>query len=507
MFRRIASVDRSSMLKVYMLALGLLAFWPTLANGQASPTPSPIPTRSTNPAAPAIFNATFNAAPGEIISIQGVNFDSTSQVWLDETGGAAPSQLAVVNRTGLTWMAVQVPPSTTGPMILWVSNNSGVSNSVILNGAVPLNLDALEIVPGGAFRVLGQNLLVAGYTPSVSVDGQAATINIGASSSNMLVATAPASLNPTSASVIMVDNGNGTGPMQLDRTITVVAGSGDPFGLGVGWAAGFTFAGNIVTVNTPCNGSGDDTAAIQTAINSAANAGGGVVQVPAGTCIITSSLNMESDVVLQGAGKDVTFIEYEANYPIYSQGFDLVGLRNFTLVNSGSATEGMGWQQNTRSFFQNIKIEMGFTRQLFLTGNQNFVVTQTDFIQGGSLNEENPYLFSDCSGFVFSNNTSTSIDGSPTFESVHDALVINNHFTRDATNQNAAVVIFADQFVMDFAYRIAIIGNTFDIINGPVTNTTRNDGEALLTEGGGGDRTENIGTVQICHEQHHYGSQ
>jgi hypothetical protein len=48
---------------------------------------------------------------------------------------------------------------------------------------------------------------------------------------------------------------------------------------------------------------------------------------------------------------------------------------------------------------------------------------------------------------------------------------------------------------MDFAYRIAIMGNTFDVLNGPITNVNRNDGETLLTEGGGGKRTENIGTV------------
>jgi hypothetical protein len=50
-------------------------------------------------------------------------------------------------------------------------------------------------------------------------------------------------------------------------------------------------------------------------------------------------------------------------------------------------------------------------------------------------------------------------------------------------------------FVMDFAYRMAIIGNTWDVINGPITNIYRNDGETLLTEGGGGNRTENEGTV------------
>ena len=210
---------------------------------------------------------------------------------------------------------------------------------------------------------------------------------------------------------------------------------------------------------------------------------------------LRNSLTLHSNVVLQGAGKDITFLKYQSNYPIFSQGSDLVGIRNFTLLNAGSTVEGLLWKQNTRSFFQNVKINQLVSRQLYLTNNTNFVVTQTDFVQTGSIGEQNPYLFSDSAGFVFSNNTSVSVDGSPTFASIHDALILNNHFSRNSVNQNEAVVITTHQFVMDFAYRTSIMGNTFDVINGPITNTNRNDGETLLTEGGGGNRTENLGTV------------
>ena len=443
---------------------------------------------------PHIFNVSSDVRAGDVISIQGTNFDMRSRVWLRPANSGSATQLVVVNQVGDEWMAAQIPQTWTGAMFMWVSNSSGVSNSIKLNGAVPLNLDALQLVPGGAFKVLGRNLLMPGYTPSVTVNGQAATINVSASNENMLDVTAPGSIGPSSNAVVVVDNGNGTGPAELDRHIAVAPGSGDRFGLGIGWAAGFTFSGRTITVSTPCNGSQDDSGNIQNSINSAAN-GGGVVQLPSGTCLLGNSLTMKSNVVLQGAGKDSTILKYQSNYPIYSQGSDLVGLRNFTLVNGGTAIEGLIWKQNTRSFFQNIKIESGVSRQLYLTGNQNFIVTQTDFVQGGSVGGQNPYLFSDCSGFVFSGNTSISVDGSPTFESVHDALIIGNHFTRNAVNQYESVIITTYQFVMDFAYRIAIMGNTFDVLNGPITNVNRNDGETLLTEGRGGDRMENIGTV------------
>jgi hypothetical protein len=453
-----------------------------------------IQTPASSSGIPVIFNYSPRAQPGDVIYVQGTNFDSTSQVALGSTSAQSGTQLSVINRVGTTWLAAQIPQTWSGAMFLSVSNSSGTSNIVKLNGAIPFNLDALQLVPGGAFRVLGRNLMMAGYTPSIIVNGEPANINLSASTQNMLVATAPTTLSPTQSAVILVDNGNGTGVANLDRVISVVAGSGDPFSLGVGWGAGFTFAGHVITVSTPCNGTVDDSANIQNAINLAAQTGG-VVQLPSGTCLLANTLTMQSNVVLQGAGKDTTTLKYQSNYPIWSQGADLVGIRNFTLVNANSTIEGLLWKQNTRSFFQNVKIEEGVSHQLYLTGNQNFVVMQSDFVQSGSVDEQNPYLFTDCAGFVFNNNTSVAVDGSPTFERVHDALILDNHFTRDAVNQYEAVIITSHQFVMDFAYRTAIIGNTFDVSNGPITNTVRNDGETLLTEGGGPNRTENSGTV------------
>ena len=175
-------------------------------------------------ATPLIFNVSSNAQPGDIISIQGMNFAKNSQVWLGGAGGRSATQLTVVNQVGTQWIAAQTPPTWTGAMVLWISNSAGVSRFVNLNGAIPFNLDALEIVPAGAFRVLGRNLLMAGYTPSVTVEGQPATVNVGASNANVLVVTAPGSITATSDAAIMVDNGNGTGPAQLDRQIKVVAG-------------------------------------------------------------------------------------------------------------------------------------------------------------------------------------------------------------------------------------------------------------------------------------------
>jgi hypothetical protein len=448
---------------------------------------------SADAAAPRIFNAPGAVTPGDVISLQGANFDSSSVVYLaSATGAAVP--LSVVNRVDTRQLSVSVPASWTGGLIAWVTNARGASNAVRLNGAVAVHLDATQLVPGGAFRILGRGLLQPGYTPTVTVNGMAATLNASASNPNLLVVTAPAQLTQSASATVLVDNGNGTGSARLDRPVSVVAGTGDAFSLGVGWGAGFDFASRVIQVSTPCNGASDDSGNIQNAINNAAGAGG-VVQLPSGTCVLNNGLGLRSRVVLKGAGKDATVLRYNSNYPVSALDLDLVGLQDLSLVNSGPVQEGTIWKHNTRSFFLRVRIDQGVSRQMYFTDNVNFVVTQTDFIQRGSIGGQNPYLFSNSSGLAFTRNTTLSADGSPTFQGVHDSVFIGNRFTRDASHQNESQVIAHHRFVMDFAYRVSVLDNIMDVTNGTITNTLRNDGETFLTEGGGASRTENLGTV------------
>ncbi len=451
---------------------------------------------STDPLAPKIFHAPVEAIGGDIVPIQGAGLGTAKAYYTASSGNAVA--LAVVNRVGDSWLAVQLPATLPSPISIYLQNAHGASPQVPLNAAVPKHLDATRLVPGGAFRVLGISLLLPGVTPSVTVGGLPATVNISASTSNMLVVAAPAGLKPTSAAMVTVDNGGGLGAVRLPQPVEVDAGSGDPLGLGVGWGAGFTFANATVVAHPACNGTTDDTAAIESAIVSAGQQGGGVVQLPAGNCLIKSTVNLATRVVLKGMGQNLTTITYQGNYPIYANSFDLVGLQDLQLVNAGPTQEGLVWQNNTRSFIHRVTLNIGVSRQLFLTSNRDFVFDSNIINQTGSYNEQNPYLFAYSYGLVFTNNHSTNSEGSPTFKNVHDSVFISNRFTRDASSQNENPVVAHHGFVADFAYRISLIGNTFDVINGPVTNKLRNDGETFLTEGGGGSRTENFGTVKTA---------
>ena len=105
-----------------------------------------------------------------------------------------------------------------------ISNGQAVSTPAKLNAARAYHLDAMQIVPRGAFRIFGRNLFLPGFTPTVIVNELAATVNVSASNEHILLVTAPQGLTATDKAVITVDNGNGTGPSVLDRQIEVVAG-------------------------------------------------------------------------------------------------------------------------------------------------------------------------------------------------------------------------------------------------------------------------------------------
>jgi Pectate lyase superfamily protein len=452
------------------------------------------PDTSTTSAFPRVFSTTSEARPGDVIWIQGAHLDASLRVMMNDSTGR-PIQLPIVRRVGDIWIAVQLPQLLPEPTIFWLHNDSGESEQLRVNVALPYNLDTTEIVPGGAFRVFGRNLKVPGHSPSVVVNDQAAAIDLTASNDSMLVVTAPAELSSAGDARIMVDNGNGTGAVQLDRKIRIGQGSGDPLSIGVGWGAGFTFTQRVMRANAACDGKTDDTERINQAVNAAAKAGGAVVQLPEGTCRISGIIKMASRVVLRGLGRDRTVLRYEQNFPIYADGLDLIALQDLQLSNPGPTQEGVVWRSNTRSVIQRVTINMGVSRQWFLTDNTNFIFDDNIISQTGSYDQQNPYRFDRCSGLVFSRVHSTNVAGSPTFQRVHDSVFLNNQFTRDASSQKEKVVVAHHGFVMDFAYRIALIDNTFDVVNGPVTEKLRNDGETLLVENGGPFRHGSIGTI------------
>jgi len=456
--------------------------------------PLPAPHFADNPLAPKIFNWSPRALAGDIVFLQGANLTSSTRIFLDFPGEAS-HPISIINQLDSNWIAAQIPQNESPAFQLRAVNDYGSSSAIRINAPVPYHLDTTRLASGARFRIFGRNLLHAPCSPKVSVQGLLAAVDLTASRDYMLVVRAPLGITAAKSAEISIDSGNGTGPAVLEEEPRIIGGVGDPLQLDVGWAAAFDFAHRVLTSSAACDGTTDDTAALKRDISSARGLGA-TVQLPKGTCRLSGTVDIESNVVLRGMGPDETILRYEGNYPISADAKDLVGLESLQLLNAGPVQEGMIWHGNTRCYIRHVKINMGVSRQWFLTDNQDFLFQDNTVIQTGSYDGQNPYRFDRSSGLLFLNNRSINVNGSPTFQNVRDSAFLNNQFTRDASSQDEAKIVSHHGFVVDFAQRVAVIGNTFDVTNGPISNKRRNDGEAILVEGGGPERSESVGTVK-----------
>ena len=94
---------------------------------------------------------------------------------------------------------------------------------------------------------------------------------------------------------------------------------------------------NVLSYGADATGASESALAIQAALNAAAAAGGGVVQVPAGLYIISQILQIGSGVTLQGAGMGVTTIQ-AANGFSPSQVGGLNGLTVLVVANNAGGS-------------------------------------------------------------------------------------------------------------------------------------------------------------------------
>lgn len=453
-------------------------------------------------AKPLVFHYQQSAKAGDVVYIQGANL-AGAKVYHSRFPELGPLQVLTTYQSSA--LTVQLPSSLTGQISVYLETSDGKSDVLYLNKARPYNMDATLIAPGAPFRVFGKNLMLAGSSPVVMINGQNASINISASTEFMLVGTAPSGLTPGAAAVT-VDNGNGSGATMMLGSASVIAGSNaDPFGLGVGWGSGFSRIASVIidpTTNpnvTPRmvgNGVADNVDALQSAINYASSIGGGTILIPSGVYVLAkvkTPVFLKSNVVIKGAGKGKTILLHTnqtyPNYPLYSANNDLVGLSDFSLKTTVSDHTVL-WNNNTRSFFKRISVVLGApqTDHMFTTGNVNFAVEDNDFNQaalGRTLHEADA-----CTGLVLTGNTYNFVaGGAVAIAATEDSYIAQNSFIWDPVLIKSAAPgapnTITHGIPIDFIKRVTINSNSFQIRNGPVPSSLKwNDGEALLAEAG-----------------------
>jgi hypothetical protein len=489
---------------------------PTLAQSESTLTVTAAGTQ-TNTATPVIFNASISAKPGDVIGLQG-HFSSSTQVWLS-IGASAKIRLPAINQMA-GYVSVQIPTNQPwGQYSVQVYDQNSYSKPIYINQALGMSFDTPEVAPSSTFRIFGRNLLLPEAKPTVrfvnSLTGESlnATVTLAGSDAYILKVTAPAKLTPGVKYDIYVSNGysSTSGETKIDQSLLSRTGGVDYFKLGVPWAGDYNFYKNVYNVKTDPrlsihavgDGINNDQPAIQNAIKIAKAAGGGVVYLPKGTYKLASAgLGMVSKVVLQGESKDLTTIQYgfstmpEKSYAIWwSTGTSVAGIADLTIQNVNDSSRQYSSMANGKNtselFMQRIRFDLKSADSIYWTNTTKMVVANSIFIQAPNNLNHGPWVFNGSSNFVIRGNKSSHSIGGYSINNVRDGVIESNHFIRNATYQ----IPETRNLNINFGTNISILNNTFDVINGPLTDKI-NDGETILSEGGGAKRqNEDIGTV------------
>ncbi len=90
-----------------------------------------------------------------------------------------------------------------------------------------------------------------------------------------------------------------------------------------------------------------------------------------GTCMLRSGIVLRDNVVLEGRGQQRTLLRYSQNYPLRAESLQRIAVRNLTLANAGSATEGPLIKNSRMVVLQNVTMTSG------QSGNPSSMATTT----------------------------------------------------------------------------------------------------------------------------------
>lgn len=469
-------------------------------------------------AKPVIFNCSCIAGPGDIVNLQGSDLDGATAVLCSVNDGA-PQSLKIVN-SGNNILHVRMPEKL-GLYSIKVRKGSEVSNAVFPNRASVMLFDTPEVAPGGIFRIYGRNLCVAHSHPEVIfVSGgkkYSATLS-GAPSFNELKVIAPANI-PIGRYSVSVNNGltkltTGVGYVP---TLNICSSGPDSFKIGVPWSSTLKFAGNIFNVKTDprllihAKGDGitNDQPAIQAAINAASKNGGGVVFLPSGKYLLSAEhgaqLECATNVVLRGFTSTQTRLLYGLGKPaqdfVFARFYE-VSKCGFCDLSIENLNENDAWL-NTKSITnEGSQIDRVFLARVSLQLRNGFRVE----LKGDRIAILNCDFHSDYSSLHLGTCTNSRVEKNTLTQKFgvnldltesKNCVVDGNTFILDANRGSIVNGNVRHGIAIGFASELAIMHNHFATKNGLAAYN--NDGEAILSEGGGGIRVgEEVGRVMSC---------
>ncbi|WP_026608541.1 glycosyl hydrolase family 28-related protein [Methylocapsa acidiphila] len=521
-------------------------------------------------ATPVIFNQPFSAKAGDVISLTGTGFGAAPQIFLKPAHQTKPLAIPTL-RGQSTSVAFQVPKGQVFDVYeIWVSDGSTTSAHVLINAPHPMQFSDQEVMGGMLFRIFGRNLYVNGTTPKVAfVDTQtntslAATVNTSASNdAYQLYLIAPSGIAAGRTYKLVVDNGYGS--TTADNTVLGRAIGVDHFGVRQAWGVDFIYqngpgykAGVAGTnendhhvydvtsdpsLNVHAKGDGvtDATWAIQLAINTAASHGGGLVYLPAGTYRLASpagvGLTLKSGVMLKGHSAADTKIVYGPTTPqgssyqffaiYWPPGTNLSGITDLSLQNVDKTSQivvssTVNHGSASKIALLRVNWDLGSGQSINLQGDKIAIVTCTIKQSPNSQNPNangasgvGPIIIQQASNFLFFQNMVSWSSGQNQMDSLTNAVIEGNHFTRNAdlmvatsaqtswpypygTNPITVGAVVertpGRQVSVNFGKNLVINSNIFDTA-GNALKYNWDDGETVLSEGGGPNPRTDSGTA------------
>src|SRR6202142_1530038 len=206
---------------------------------------------------------------------------------------------------------------------VWVANSQGWSSCAKLNAARALFMSDYQAYNGLDIEVVGRNFDQSefGGTTATQVrlnNGSGTTYNLPVKDLNPYHVTFMVGNQPTGTYYVEVSSDNGVNWSRVasGQPLTMLAApptGSDPLGLGVSWAKDFVWTNvfNVTNYGANPNDLGDDTVAVQNAVNAAESSGGGVVYFPNGSYYI-QNINLGAGVVLEGQDQYKTKLYYSA---------------------------------------------------------------------------------------------------------------------------------------------------------------------------------------------------
>lgn len=265
-----------------------------------------IPAEKSGEGVPRIASWTDDAGPDETFLLVGEGLTNRVLVWGADPSVPAGREISPAIQFASSRMVAATLPERAydGLFLVWVENDAGRSQPIVLNAPQPWWCHPRRVEAGATIRVFGRNLARRPHFGQAflyleSETGSGAWLPVAKGEKYQVVATIPENVPP--------------GRYRL----WVHAGCGGHWGWG-GPVALEVLEGNAKEAIPTLFSDGN----LQEAVNQIAQRGGGILELPAGVFELSGTLVIPAGVIVQGQGREKTILQAPSNPTIPFARFD-----------------------------------------------------------------------------------------------------------------------------------------------------------------------------------------